>query len=202
MKRQLLTAMAVVLSVCGYAQTKGTNTLGFGLGINSSKNESNSQADVKNTSVTIGYGHFIKDNSRIGADFYFGGSEYGNSANSDIRNIGGSINYQHYYPLVQKLYAFAGGLGGYNHFSRDASGNGYDAEYINDQYYAGASGGISWFFSKRFAIETTLLNANVSFDRSRVLNSSVNETISQSKNFNLTTQGSITNLNFKIYLLF
>lgn len=201
MKRQLLTAMAVVLSVCGYAQTKGTNALGFGLGIGSTKTEANQiTTETKTANFSVGYGYFIKDNTKIGADFYYGRTRNETSADYETDNIGGLVTYQQYYPLLNKLYAFAAGTTGYSKVEQNLpNGTGYDQEYKTQLYTLGASGGISWFFSKRFALETTLLNANLGYRTTKLMNSQNN---TKSTDFNISTQGSLTNLGFKIYLLF
>ena len=118
------------------AQTKGTNTLGFGVNLSTSK--PNENVEVKNNNFSIGYGHFIKDNVRI-----------------------------------------------------------------TNNFNVGAFGGLTWFLSKRFALETSLLSADISYQKTKQTNSTTGPNFnSENTSFNLNTQGLINNLGFKIYILF
>ena len=164
MKKKLLTAIAVIASLCGYAQTKGTSTLGLGINVFTDKTEyagqpqSSSSVERKTNSFTLGYGLFIKDNTRIGIDLQYGkikGDYY------DVKSYGGNVTYQQYYPLVSKLYAYAGGRAGYSYADQKSDVPG--TYYNSNQYSLGAYGGVTWFVSKRFAFETTLLSANATY---------------------------------------
>lgn len=211
MKKQLLlTAIAVGLSLCGYAQTKGTSTLGLGANVNTNKSSSNfgnseSINSNKNRYISLGYGYFIKDNTRIGLELSYGKTTTEQTANdylNESKRYGGAISYQKYYPLIKTLYAYAGGRAGYarvqstNQLSNTSTTEGND-------YNLGAYGGITWFVSKRFAFETNLLSADVVYNTTNIKH---NDGIYQSKNdytnFNLNTSGIINDLGFKIYLLF
>lgn len=210
MKKQLFTAFAVVLSLCGYAQTKGTSTLGFGANVSTNKSSSNfgnSENTItnKNRYFSLGYGHFIKDNARIGLELSYGNNTNEQTANdysNESKTYGGNISYQKYYPLIKTLYAYAGARTGYNYTrSTDEDSN------INlnegNSYNLGAYGGITWFVSKRFAFETNLLSADIVYSQSKYKGQ---DPTYQSKqeltNFNLNTSGFINDLGFKIYLLF
>jgi len=207
MKRQLLTAMAVVLSVCGYAQTKGTNALGFGLGFSSSDTKNATDInDRTSTDATLSYGHFIKDNTKLGINLVYGRSKsesngYVNTSKSDI--LGAFVGYQKYYPLVKTLNAFAAGSAGYINYKQSTFAGPQSYNNQTDEYSLGASGGLAWFFSKRFALETTVLNTNMSYSKTeRTDQNSGNSSSTNTSNFNVSTQGSITELNFRIFLLF
>ncbi len=210
--KKLLVAIAMLAAFStADAQTEGTNTLG--LGINSQKQESevNSQAGTERLTQTtrffsLGYGHFVKENVRIGVDFSYGKSEVdfsqgGGGSNQNF--YGGRLSYQKYYPLLKKFYAFAGARGGYD-YSKSETDNSQNG-FLSHTYSAGGYGGLTWFLSKRFAFETDLLSANVSYSKTENQNIDpiTNNTFeSNTTNFNLTTTGAINNLGFKIYFLF
>ncbi|RZM28179.1 MAG: hypothetical protein EOO88_09960, partial [Pedobacter sp.] len=168
MKRQLLTAMAVVLSLCGYAQTKGTNALGLGLGIGISSSDTKNTTDMrdqKSTNFTLGYGHFIKDNTKLGISLWYhrNKTESNGYINTDKMDyLGAFVGYQKYYPLYKKLNAFATGSGGYTYYKQSTFTGIQNYKNETDEYSLGAAGGLALFFSKRFALETTLLNSNIS----------------------------------------
>ena len=210
MKKQLLTAFAVVLSLCGYAQTKGTSTLGFGASVNTNKSSSNfgnseSTSTNKNRYFSLGYGYFIKDNARIGLELSYGNNTNEQSANdysNESKTYGGNISYQKYYPLIKSFYAYAGARTGYARIkSANESSNTYTTEGNN--YNLGAYGGLTWFVSKRFAFETNLLSADIVYSKSTNKGQELDyESKHELTNFNLNTSGFINDLGFKIYLLF
>lgn len=211
MKKQLLvTAMAVGISLCGFAQTKGTNAVSFG--INSSTNKlsgNNYENKVKNNSFTLGYGYFFKDNNKIGLDLTYGLNKntYNNTNNQEQKSYGGNLSYQRYFPLVKTLFAYAGGKAGYTYSKNDSKySNTYPqvTSYISNQYTVGAYGGITWFVSKRFALETSLLSADFIYSKTEQNEVDANNYFTKSEftSFNLSSQGFINNLGFKIYILF
>ena len=76
-------------------------------------------------------------------------------------------------------------------------------DQIGHQYSVGAYGGVTWFLSKRFAFETSLLSADMIYATTeREEGSGSNGVKYKTTNFNLSSQGFINNLGFKIYLLF
>nr|WP_068891433.1 outer membrane beta-barrel protein [Pedobacter panaciterrae] len=206
MKKKLLTAVAVLATLCGYAQTKGTSTLGLGVSVTTSKiefpNQTSADSKTKSSSFSLGYGLFVKDNTRIGLELQYGEGT-GNGSGNDSKSYGGNVTYQQYYPLIGKLYAYAGGKGAYGYTkSKLNDPDSYNSETKSNTYSLGAYGGLTWFVSKRFAFETTLLSANASYGNyKQKVNNATYADLKQT-NFNLTTQGFINDLGFKIYLLF
>jgi hypothetical protein len=210
MKKQILTAVAVVASLCGYAQTKGTSALGLGVGVNTNKYEYNtgtgtSVNESRNNSFSLGYGLFIRDNAKLGVDLQYNTSEQKSDATVDskLKGYGVNVTYQQYYPIVKKLFAYAGGKAAYS-YSREKYTLSDVSDRIGNQYTLGAYGGVTWFFSQRFALETSLLSANVVYATSDQKSTQSNNGGYQTKStaFNLATSGAINNLGFKIYLLF
>jgi len=209
-KRLLVTAMAVGISLCGFAQTKGTNALSFG--VNSTKNKlsgNNYENESKNNSFTLGYGFFFKDNEKIGLDLTYGlnKNSSGNTSSQKQKSYGGNLSYQRYFPLVKSLFAYAGGKAGYTYSKNDSQySNTYPqvTSYTSNQYAVGAYGGITWFVSKRFALETSLLSADITYSKTEQNEVSSNNFFTKSEytSFNLSSQGFINNLGFKIYILF
>jgi hypothetical protein len=213
MKKKLLTAVAVLASLCGYAQTKGTNALGFGINSQTSKSEVRSETGAteinksNSNNFTLSYGLFIKDNTKLGLDVSYGNQDYeyiANVSGSKGKSYGAGINYQQYYPLVKKLYAFAGGSVGYGYTKTDYQDPNYE-DRRSDRYSVGVDGGLTWFFSKRFAIESSLLSASAFYtvDKQKA-NNPGGQTSYENRytNFNLSSSGAFNNLGFKIYLLF
>lgn len=215
MKKQLLTAIAVCLSLCGYAQTKGTNALSFGISANTNKiksetgSSSNPTSEVKSKTNTynLGYGHFIKDHTKIGIELSYGDSEQiysGSSTGSKVKNYGGNVSYQKYFPIVKTLFVYAGGRASYNYSDqviKDSMSSSQDAK--GNSYGVGAYGGVTWFVSKRFAFETSLLSANATY--SSLKRSEGYPGLGykyETTSFNISSQGFINDLGFKIYLLF
>ncbi len=208
MKKQiLLTAIAVGLSICGYAQTKGTNALGFGITSATEKSSSNGGTSKNNfNSFSLGYGHFIKDNVKLGFEVNYGKSEnkssvYNNQAN---KVYGAGVNYQRYFPLVKTLYAYAGGKVAYAHSENSFEVQGLKkSSYAENEYVVGAYGGITWFVFKSLALETSLLSANVAYSKKTNENNENADNFKHTNtSFNMNTQGFINNLGFKIYFLF
>jgi len=211
MKKQLLvTAMAVGISLCGFAQTKGTNALSFGVNSTKSKSSGNNyETESKNNSFTLGYGYFFKDNDKIGLDLTYGinKNSSGNNNNQEQKSYGGNLSYQHYFPLVKTLFAYAGGKASYTYAKNNSL---YDSSYpqvtdfTSNQYALGAYGGITWFISKRFALETSLLSADIVYNKTAQNEVNANNFFTKNEytSFNLTSQGFINNLGFKIYILF
>lgn len=212
MKNKILTAIAVLASLCSYAQTKGTSAVGFGISSQSSKYESRdplgnvNSKEIKRNDFSLGYGLFIQDNAKLGVDL-----SYGNNDNSYVANVSGTksnsyglgVNYQYYYPLLKKLYAYAGGRVSYD-FTKYEDGDANYEDAKSNSYSVGAYGGITWFLSKRFALETSLLSANAMYSkgkRSSNDNSGVNVETSDSS-FSLNSTGSLNNMGFKVYVLF
>lgn len=67
--------------------------------------------------------------------------------------------------------------------------------YTSNQYAVGAYGGITWFVSKRFALETSLLSADITYSKTEQneVNSNSYSTKSEFTSFNLSSQGFINN---------
>jgi Outer membrane protein beta-barrel domain len=210
-KKLLVTAMAVGISLCGFAQTKGTNAVSFGVNSTTNKVTGNNYEDkVKNNSFTLGYGYFIKDNNKIGLDLTYGLNKntYNNNMNNqELKSYGGNLSYQRYFPLVKTLFAYAGGKAGYTYSKNNSqyiNTSPQITSYTSNQYAIGAYGGITWFVSKRFALETSLLSADITYSKTEQneVNSNSYFTKSEYTSFNLSSQGFINNLGFKIYILF
>jgi len=201
----ILAASLCAIAFTTNAQTKGTNTLGFGVTASNFKSESN-ETENKTNSYSIGYGNFIKDNTRIGFDLNYSKLKTSQSNNTvDFKNYGGNLTYQKYFPLVKTLYAYAGGRAGYAYGEQDNSSSTQSSTYITNSYNVGAFGGITWFLSKRFAFETSLLSANAVYAKTKQKNNAVNNYNnfdSKQTSFNLNTEGFINDLGFKIYILF
>lgn len=204
------TKLSIMAALCAIAftanaQTKGTNTLGFGVNVNTEKYKSSGgEYENKTSSYSIGYGNFIKDNTKIGFELNY--SKFNNDnvsfANSS-KNYGGNLTYQKYFPLVKTLYAYAGGKAGYNYGKQENTGTAQGTEYTSNTYNIGAFGGITWFLSKRFAFETSLLSANASYTTTQQKESTSNTIFDYKRsNFNLSSDGFLNNLGFKIYVLF
>lgn len=203
----MLLASACALSA--KSQTKGTNAVGFGVRITDNKSEYN----VGNTSYTyenrlryynLSYGRFVKDSRRLGVTAYYSNenSKGSNSASIDKgNNYGGSLNYTAYYPLFGKFYAFAGGNAGYLYGNRKSNvdGSGFRTTNQSNRYNVGATGGAAYFLSKRFAFEAQLLNADIYYQKEKIIGSNSKAT---SSSFNISSAGAITNLGFNIYFLF
>ena len=214
MKNKILTAIAVMASLCGYAQTKGTSALSLGVGVNTCKYDYNiadngsvriSTRELKNSVFSLGYGLFIKDNAKLGVDLQYFTSKQQSDAivDSRLKGYGANVTYQQYYPIVKKLYAYAGGIAAYS-YSKEKYPLQDISDRINNQYGLGAYGGVTWFFSKRFAMETKLLSANFNYSTSEqnTLPDASGSYNTKSTAFNLSTNGFINDLGFKVYLLF
>jgi hypothetical protein len=213
MKKQLLTALVVAASLCGYAQTKGTSALGFGINAQTHKSKyyvsgaDQNTNEIKYNAYSLSYGLFIKDNTKLGVEFNYGTQDdnyVSNVSGNKTKFYGGGVNYQYYYPLVQRLYAYAGGKLNYNYSKSENAVDNTIARKTNE-YVAGVYGGVTWFVSKRFALETSLLSANAIYVKTKIESaptsySSTYQTTSTA--FNLSSTGSLSNLGFKIYVLF
>jgi hypothetical protein len=211
MKKHLLTAVAVLLSLHGFSQMKGTSALS--LGISSSTNEyypnkltSDERSKNTNSGVRLGYGLFVTDNNKVSVELINNHykQDFMGLSTDKINGYGAAVNYQHYFPLIKTFYAYAGGGAQYirskSNYDTDSSNNRLNKA---NSYSIGASGGLAWFISKRWAIETTLLSAGALYSDSEYINSSNNIVqTSKTTNFNLSSDGIFNNLGFKVYLMF
>jgi len=217
MKMKILTLIAILFSLNGYAQTSGTSALGFGASITDEHLEgvAVNTHEYKLRSYSLGYGVFVSGRDKIGMEIRYGTindefkskSETGGSEMKG-ENYGGSLSYQHYYPILKTLYVHAGVNAGYNH-STSSEAYYYDYPYmessIQKQYSAGAFGGFSWFLSKSFAFEVNIISLNTTYTTATGEQETDDGQFiknSKSTSLNLNTQGVINNLGFKIFLLF
>ena len=206
MKKNLLLVLLAATSFFAHSQTKGTNALGFG--ITSHRNETEWKANEYNNghvdkqsqnSFSLTYGRFIKDNIRLGVTGSVSRGEQEDS-NSTYKTEGSgiAINYQQYYPLLKRFYAFAGGRA--STFHQDIENSGLSSLSGDSQQYGiGANGGVACFISKRFAFEAQLLSADFTYFKSKNAGDQIN---SRQSFFNVSTTGFINNLGFHIYFLF
>jgi hypothetical protein len=212
MKKHLLTALAVLLSLHGFSQTKGTSALSLGISsyIHEFK-DSNLPSDQINKSTSLGtrlgYGLFVADNSKVGIELIYNQFKQnynGTMSYNKTKGYGAAINYQRYFPLVKTFYAFAGGGAQYvrskSDNKSDISSNNFDN---TNTYTIDASGGLAWFISKRWALETQLLSTGFYYTENEYGNVSDNRRYSTKQtNFSLSSDGIFNNLGFKVYLMF
>lgn len=199
MKKILLLAFLATGSFAARTQTKGTNTIGLGINLQSQKTEQNSQgnqfkSEQKSSSFSLGYGHFIKDNERLGIDFLYSEDNSESTSDYNSKTYGGNLNYQKYFPLFKKFFAFGGGRGGYSYTKSTSKGFTPPAdinESSGNSYSLGGYGGASWFLSKRLAFEAQLLSVEIVYSKTKhessssVLDNS-SETTSTSSNFQIS----------------
>src|SRR5215217_2241654 len=198
MRKQLFTVAAVLLSLCGYAQTKGTNALSLSVTATSSKNEANIPSGSDSQKVKNNY---------FGIDLlYLNNTSKSSNSTSDntTKGYGAAVSYQKYYPLIGKFYAYAGGSGGFSHTQMTYDDPANENEVKRNEYTLGAHGGITCFLTKRWAFETRLLSASSYYTDIDQTDGSGTGSIFKSNQtaFNLSTNGFINDLGFKIYLMF
>ncbi len=215
MKSKLL-IMGVLCAIAftANAQTKGTNTLGFGVNFSSNKSSSSqTQNDSKSNNFSLGYGHFIKDNSKLILEVSYGENKtlnYNGNFNQNLKNYGGFIGYQKYFPIVKTFYVFAGTRAGYTYGSGETESTStypvYNSQSTNkiNNYSLNVSGGLAWFLSKHFALETDLISAGATYNKiTQTSNNDNSENYSYTnKSFNLSNGGLFNNLGVKVYFLF
>jgi hypothetical protein len=203
MKTLLLTATIVVMGYCGYAQTKGTNALGFGISSRQTKDESNNGSNFNNTKenfASLTYGRFIKENTRLGFTTTYSYHKQRQDIQYDAtyRGYGAGVNYQKYYPVFKKFYVVAGGKVEYSYTKGDSSFGTLRSQEQN-YYNLGVYGSAAYFLSKRFALEARLLSADIAYSKNK--SNGVGRKLTEST-FNLSSSGAINNLGFQIYFLF
>ncbi|HEX8378522.1 MAG TPA: hypothetical protein VF602_11950, partial [Pedobacter sp.] len=166
MKKFLLTVLVISAGTISInAQTKGTNALGFGVTSQKTEvewkgNEYNEPSfdKQKQNNYSLTYGRFIKDNTRLGITGSISNGEQENSHSSyKFKGYGVGMNYQRYYPLLKKFYAFAGGSANFFHTDIKNYGEFSGGSGNSQQYGIGANGGAAYFLSKRFAFEVQLV---------------------------------------------
>ena len=204
----MLLAFACTLSA--KSQTKGTNAIGLGVGSFEREIEYTTEAasvsdKQKDTWYSLSYGRFVRENVKVSIAGSYSHSQ-SKVTNNDYANksdgYGGSISYQHYYVLLKRFYAYAGGRGGYS-FAESKSKNGSNEQYLTrsktNSYDLGAYGGFAYFLSKRFAFEAQLLSAKASYIKEKAINGN---SATSYTTWNVNSSGSINNLGFNIYFLF
>jgi hypothetical protein len=200
MKKLLVLILLGISFLPVSAQLKGTNTLGVGFNRSTYQlGPDGTSQDRKATSASLGYGHFIKDNVRLGISGNYGYARfnYGTSGMTVVnRETGGVLTLQKYFPLVKKFYAFAAGAGSY---ARQKTENNGITESRGNRYFLGASGGATYFLSKRFALEADVLSAGLNYSKIKRTDNSDEYT---STDLSVSTTGTLTNLGFRVYLLF
>jgi len=217
MKLKILTLIAILFSINGYAQRKGTNAISLGISIDNEQQEDvfvNTQ-ESKSKSYSLGFGFFFNDHDKIGVELLHSNSKnefrslrQPGGSEADRDSYGGNLSYQHYYLLSKALYLYAGVNGGFTH-SKYVYTDYYELPIIRSDvqknYSSGAFGGVAWFVSKTFAFEVNIISLNFNYNISSEIEESSNDYVSKtgnSTNFNLTTQGLINNLGIKIFILF
>lgn len=201
MKKLILIALMAMGIFFAQAQTKGTNTVGLGVSLFTSKNnyDNQTQANQKSNSqaYSLSYGHFFSDNQKMSLDLDYQRQTYNNIEN--VKGYGLGLSYQKYYPIFKSFYGFAGGRGNYM-YSKNTQNSG-DFGYKSDTYSAAAFGGLSWFVSKRIALEVDLLSVGVHLGTNKSTGSNTNSS-SKFTAFSLSTAGAAGNFGFKVHILF
>jgi hypothetical protein len=203
MRKFLLSAVILLISFYTEAQTKGTNALGLGFTSRQTKDEFNSDNSFSNRKAnyaSLTYGRFVKDNIRLGLTLSYSYDELRQTDryNQTAKGYGAGVNYQKYYPLFKKLYAVAGGKGSF-FYSKNEDSFGSLASYKQNHYSLGVYGSAAYFLSKRFALEATVLSADIAYTR---IDHANDDRKHSESNFNLSSSGVINNLGFQIYFLF
>lgn len=205
MKKRLLTALAISFCLSGFAQTKGTSALSFGVNSTKYENKFNSTttSEMKINSYSFGYGYFIQDNQKLGFDLGYGYTKQtSGSESSEMKTFTTQVNFQQYYPIVKSLYAYAGGRGSFLTTNMKDGATNAANEIKGNGVSVGGYGGVTWFVSKRFAFETTLLSADASYSKTKTTQAGNNNFLSEGTEFSINSEGFIKDLGFKIYLLF
>ncbi len=201
MKKLILVALMAMGTSFVQAQTKGTNTLGFGVNLFTSKNSSDNetQLDQKSTneSYSLSFGHFLKENQKLSLNLSHQSQSY--NTDNKIKGYGIGLSYQKYYPIFKSFYAFAGGGGNYM-FMKDTRSTS-DSKWRSNNYSANAFGGLSWFVSKRIALEVDLLSVGAQFGSSKSTGSNSSSS-SKFTAFNFSTAGAAGNYGFRVHILF
>lgn len=205
MRKLLLTCLLSAAFFSVNAQSKGTNAVGIGLHSQTQKNGITAGGNVeiyeqRNSGFNLGYGHFIRDNQKIGFNLNFGKAVTEQAGNTSIhsKQYGGELKYQRYYPVFKKFYAFGSGRAGYNY--NDGNYNSASQGFKMNSYQLGASGGAAWFLSRRFALESDLLSADIIYSKFEDKNNG--QFNSSNSSFILNSSGAFNGLGFKIFLLF
>ena len=212
MKKQLLTAAAVLLSCYTFSQTKGTSALSLGVNSNTTEVTNQSLTDdqttkVTNSSYSLGYGLFIKDNNKLSVELTYNKgrtSYYASPENSESKGLGLGVSYQRYFPLLKTFYAYAGGAARYMHFKGNTeTQSGLRRNNDGDNYSLRASGGLAWFINKRWALEANLVSAGLDYNKGNYYESLDDQIYTtKSSSFNLSTSGSFNNLGFGVFFMF
>jgi hypothetical protein len=211
MKKQFLTVAAVFLSVYSYAQTKGTSAINLGVSSTTSeyKNVSpNSFQSYKNkgSDFNLGYGLFVTDNNKVGIELLYSKSKTEFAGSGDFRKdkgFGVGLNFQHYFPLLKTFYAYAGAYGQYMQTDGEEHYQGAPGREIDGfRSSLTAVGGLTWFISKRWALETNLISAGAAYSKTKDNQSGDNEYSNKQTSFSLSSDGLINNLGFRVYLMF
>ena len=212
MKKKLLTAAAVLMAIYSYGQTKGTSTVSVGL--SSTKDEYKygtvgTDPTYKNkvSQLRIGYGLFVSDNNKVGIDLLYNKSTTEYSQSEDYREqkgYGFGLNYQHYFPIIKTFYAFAGASGEYSQTKGKVTTA--DSRNNDTKSYLGsltATGGLTWFITKRWALETNLVSVGAFYSKYEDLQMSEGQPYyNTTKGLNISTSQTFNNLGFKVYLMF
>ncbi|MFD2160917.1 hypothetical protein ACFSJU_00825 [Paradesertivirga mongoliensis] len=202
MKTFLLASLFAAISLYANSQTKGTNSVGFGVNLNNRDSEQPNSSDKQSShQYLLNYGHFIKDNVKIGISGSYGRQKFEslNSYSLTSELYGGGLSYQKYYPLFKKLYAYAGANAGYQ-YSEEAYLNTPSAREIKTNIYTvGASGGVAIFLSKHLALEAHLLNASALYSKGKDVDNGAETT---QQGFHLNSSGALNNFGFQIHFLF
>jgi len=212
MNKRFLTTTAVFFSLYGYSQTQGTSTIS--LGISSSTSEvtnntltSDQTSKITNSAFRLGYGLFVKDNNKVGVELLYNKSNsdyFGSYDSREDKGFGGAVNYQRYFPLVKTFYAYTGASAQFLYSKGKTNApNAFDRNTKTNNYSLTASGGLTWFISKRWALETSLISTGIYYSKTEFNEIAENQSYS-SKNtyFSLSSDGLINNLAFRVYFMF
>jgi hypothetical protein len=212
MKKRFLTAAVVLFSFYGYSQTKGTSALSLGISATTNEVKNNTLttdqiSKTTNSVFRLGYGLFVEDNNKISIELLYNRTKSDYFGSNDFREdkgFGAAVSYQRFFPLVKTLYAYAGASGQYlNSKGETDSPNAFDRNSTTNSYALVATGGLTWFISNRWALETNLISTGVSYSETKFDEVSQNQSYSsKNTNFSISTDGVLNNLGFKVYLMF
>jgi hypothetical protein len=210
MKKNLLTAVAVLMAIYSYGQAKGTRAIN--LGVSSTTTDytnvtinSNQSYENKSASFNLGYGRFVTDNNKVGIELLYSKSKtqyLGFDTFRKDKGLGVGLNFQHYFPLIKTFYAYAGAYGQYMQNDGEETTGGIHRDIDGYRASLTAVGGLTWFISKRWALETSLISAGGSYVKIKESQSGDIEYSTKQSNFSLSSDGLINNLGFRVYLMF
>lgn len=213
MKKTITSIALCLTAIYAFAQEKGDNYLGINFGVDKYKSvfDDRNQESKVNT-YGLNYSKFINENKRINIVASYSNSTIILKNSTNISNLKTKvyslgIGYGMLFPILKNFYAeFSPGFL-YSHGKDDTDNientKPFNAYQQSNSYFLNLSGGVVWVPFKHFGLSANLASLRFGYSKQIFENTTAGEeSISTSRLFGISNQGSLQNQSFTVFYKF